>query len=210
MNSNKFSKKMSSKSDAELENIIINREKYTQEALQAVLWEIENRKPENKKVLSSNILDNEVSTPKKEGLQKITYPEKESHFDEFEKPILYSKTSIKGFSIFFGTIFGAVLLMSNLSNCNKSKEKNYVLLFGIVYTLFTYAIIFTIGSNFIITLILNCIGFGILTEFFWNKYLGKSLNYSKKRIVKPLLISLAIMLSLIFLQFLPEIFGDTL
>ncbi|PQJ80243.1 hypothetical protein [Polaribacter porphyrae] len=200
---NRFSKNMSFKSDAELEAIIENKDKYTEEALQAVVWELEKRelRKEGEIVIKQPIF---------EEIEKVelTHSNRENAFDEFEVPTLYSKKTIQGFTIFFSTIFGAVLLMSNLKTMNKSKESLYVLLFGIGYTILTYIIIFSVGANFVVTLILNLIGYAILTEYLWNNYLGKDLSYTKKGITKPLVISLLILGFIIFLQFLPMILGE--
>ena len=58
---------------------------------------------------------------------------------------------------------------------------------------------------FFITLIFNLIGYAVLSEFFWNKNLGKELAYNKKKIWKPLFISTLILFLVVFLQFLPQI-----
>ena len=44
MRTNSFTQKMSKKSNTELEQIIQEKKNYTQEALQAVIWELENRR----------------------------------------------------------------------------------------------------------------------------------------------------------------------
>ena len=43
MRTNGFTLKMSKKSNVELEGIIEEKSKYTEEALQAAIWELENR-----------------------------------------------------------------------------------------------------------------------------------------------------------------------
>lgn len=204
MKENRFSKNMNLKSDSELENIIENKEKYTEEALQAVIWELEKRKlvPENK-----IILEEEVN---KEDLKNVTtelkeFSKDESAFDEFELPELYSKKAIQGFTIFFSTIFGAVLLMHNLKSMQKPKARIQVLIFSILYTVFVYVFLNTVAQAFYITIILNLIGYGVLTEFFWKKNLKDDLKYKKKEITKPLIISLLITGFLVFIAFLPLI-----
>jgi len=190
---------MGLKSDSELKNIIENKSKYTNEALQAVIWELEKRELISEEEIK---LEENTIEPSKE---IKTFNSDESAFDEFEKVVLYSKKTIQGFTIFFSTIFGAVLLMSNLKTMNKPKERTQVLVFGILYTVFIYAVLYYLTRGFLTSLILNLIGYGILSEFFWNKYLGKDISYKKKEITKPLLISLGITLILVFLMFLPVI-----
>jgi hypothetical protein len=120
-------------------------------------------------------------------------------------PVLYSQKAIQGFTIFFTTIFGAVLLMRNLKEMNKPKAAIQVLVFGIVYTLFSIILLNYLPKMFFITLIFNLIGYAVLSEFFWNKNLGKELAYNKKKIWKPLFISTLILFLVVFLQFLPQI-----
>ena len=50
---------------------------------------------------------------------------------------IYSKKAILGFSIFFSTIFGAVLLMTNLRGIGQEKQANIILLCSIIYTALT-------------------------------------------------------------------------
>ena len=129
----------------------------------------------------------------------------ESPFEELVQPVLYSKKAIQGFTIFFSTLFGAVLLMSNLKEMNKPKERLQVLLFGIGYTVFTLVLLNFIPRVFFITLIFNIVGYAVLVEYFWNKFLGKETEHQKKAIAKPLIISLCILILIISLQFLPQI-----
>lgn len=107
-------------------------------------------------------------------------------------PRLYSKRVIYIFSILFSTIFGAVLLMSNLKNTGEKKGRLQVLLFALVFTtglLITAATVKT-TSNF--TIPLNVIGGLILNEYFWNRYLGKEIKFEKKKWYKPAIISLIV------------------
>jgi hypothetical protein len=122
-------------------------------------------------------------------------------------PVLYSKKAIQGFSIFFSTLFGVFLLMSNLKKMHKSKARIEVLVFGIVYTLFTVVLLNYLPTTFFLTLIFNFIGYAVLVEYYWNKSLGKELQYQKKQISKPLIISLLILGFVVFLQFSGSIIG---
>ena len=123
MRENSFTKNMRNKSNQELDYIIENKDKYTPEALQAVVWELEDR---------SLIEQGEIDLPEiaviptketsiqNDALKKTTL-NKENPFEDFEQPTLYSKKAILGFSLFFSTIFGVVLLMYNLKVMNKQK-----------------------------------------------------------------------------------------
>ncbi|MEE9408168.1 MAG: hypothetical protein V3V28_08845 [Polaribacter sp.] len=198
MRTNSFTNNMNKKSNNELENILAEKSNYTDEAVQAVIWEMENRG-----LLEKSLIDSDEVHEKDIPVEVLK--EDESSFKKFELPILYSKSAILGFTMFFSTIFGAVLLMSNLKAMKKPKARIEVLVFGIVYTIFTYFILNYIPRNFLFTLIFNVIGYVVLSEYFWNKYLGKDLKLEKKQISKPLIISLLISTLLVFIILLPVI-----
>ncbi|WP_026775928.1 hypothetical protein [Polaribacter sp. Hel_I_88] len=203
MRENSFTKNMRNKSNQELDYIIENKDKYTPEALQAVVWELEDR---------SLIEQGEIDLPEiaviptketsiqNDALKKTTL-NKENPFEDFEQPTLYSKKAILGFSLFFSTIFGVVLLMYNLKVMNKQKERTQVLVFGILYMILSYALLEVLPKIYFITLIFNFIGYGILVEYFWSKSLGKDLQHEKKSITKPLVISLLITVFFVLLIF---------
>jgi hypothetical protein len=201
MRTNTFTLKMSKKSNAELEGIIQDKSSYTEEALQAVIWELENRNLIEKDEI---ILEETAAVEGVQIAEKIN-EKNESVFEEFENPILYSKKAVQGFTIFFGPLFGVVLLMFNLKAVNKPKARMQVLVFGIGYTLFSFVGLSYLPKMFFITLIFNLIGYVVLVEYFWNQNLGKELQYTTKEITKPLIISLLILALVIFLQFLPII-----
>ena len=206
MRTNSFIHKMSKKSNLELERIIQERSNYTDEALQAVIWELENRK-----IIKKDEIKLEETAQHQE--QDVQISEKvnennESTFQEFELPILYSKKAIQGFTIFFSPLFGAALLMSNLKAVNKNKARLQVLVFGIGYTLLSVVALNYLPKTFFITLIFNLIGYVVLTEFFWNTNLGKDVQHTKKQIKKPLIISVLIVTLLVILQFLPIILAE--
>jgi hypothetical protein len=204
MRTNSFTAKMSKKSNEELETIFDEKSKYTEEAVQAVIWELENRSLiEKMEILYQD--PEKVGQGTKVTSTKETQEKNESPFEELVLPVLYSQKAIQGFTIFFTTIFGAVLLMRNLKEMNKPKAAIQVLVFGIVYTLFSIILLNYLPKMFFITLIFNLIGYAVLSEFFWNKNLGKELAYNKKKIWKPLFISTLILFLVVFLQFLPQI-----
>ena len=193
MKQNSFVRIMQSKSDAELKSILEDRANYTFDALQAVVCELEKRELiEKDEIILEKPIQREVIKPKVEQ-QKI------------ELPTLYSKQALLGFTVFFSTIFGVVLLMSNLKIMKKSKERIQVLLFGISFVFLNIFLIDFLPKNFLTTLIINFIGYLILAEYFWNKSLGKELRYKKKPIAKPLIISLLITFFLLLIIMLPFI-----
>ncbi|MCG1037345.1 hypothetical protein [Polaribacter sargassicola] len=202
MRTNSFTNNMSKKSNKELEEIIQQKDKYTNEALQAVVWLLEDRGLLQKDEIViegvSNIVEEKVEI-------KIN---KEPSFEEFEQPLLYSKSAIQGFTIFFSPFFGAILLMSNLKAQKKQKARNQVLLFVILYTIITYLVLSAFPTMMFLSLAFNVLGSLVLIEYFWNKNLGKNIRYTKKGITKPLLISFLVVLLLVFIQFLPQLMGE--
>ena len=199
MRANNFTQNMLKKSNAELENILEDKKMYTDEAIQAVIWELENRNIIEKGSITHNlaILEKDVLIEEKE-LDKANH---EASSEATVFPILYSKRAIQGFTIFFSTLFGAVLLMSNLKKMNKPKARVEVLVFGISYTFLTIILLDYLPKTFFLTILFNLVGYAVLVEYFWNKNLGKELQHQKKQISKPLIISFAILGLLVFLQF---------
>lgn len=107
---------------------------------------------------------------------------------------LYSKRVIYAFSIIFSTLFGTILLMSNLKQIGDNKARLEVLVFGLIFTIGSMLSLNTIElqANFGITL--NILGGIILNEFFWNRYIGKETKFEKKGWHKPAIISAIITL----------------
>ena len=202
MEPNSFTRNMRLKSNKELEVILKEKNKYTQEAIQAVIWEMESRN-----LIEKSEVHFEESTLKDLSISNESINDNESSNEKLVLPVLYSKKAIQGFTIFFTTIFGAVLLMHNLKEMNKLRARNQVLIFGIVFTILSAILLNYLPKMFFITLLFNLIGYAVLIEFFWNNNLEKKIEYTKKEVWKPLTISIIILLSLLFLQLLPQILG---
>jgi len=179
MRTNNFTQNMLKKSNAELENILEDKKTYRDEAIQAVIWELENR----------NIIKKGAITHNPVVLEKNALIEEK----EVEKADYEASSE--------ATLFGAVLLMSNLKKMNKPKARVEVLVFGICYTFLTIILLDYLPKTFFLTILFNLVGYAILVEYYWNKNLGKELLHQKKQISKPLIISFAILVLLVFLQF---------
>ncbi len=108
-------------------------------------------------------------------------------------PTLYSKKAILGFSLFFSAIFGAVLLMQNLKDIGKKKEAGIILLLSSIYTAITiYIVNIPDKPNTSLTYICNIVGGVILTEYFYKKSFPNDKTIGKKKIWKPLILSILI------------------
>jgi len=115
-----------------------------------------------------------------------------------EKPKIYSHKAIWGFSIFFSPIFGGVLLMRNLIALGKKKTANLVLILSILYTIITFIIV-NIPEKSIssLTMGFNFAGGYVLSEYFFKSHIPDAENYPKKKIWKPLIISVIITLPIV-------------
>jgi hypothetical protein len=191
------------KSDAELNQILIDKHKYTKEAINTaklVLDERVSSLPNEEQ--NSVLITEEPSNKAKEEETSSFYFQQKTPDDILENkeemaidpdaPSLYSKRVIYTFSVFFSSIFGVVLLMSNLKRMQERKARLQVLVFGISYFILTLVLVNTleIFSRFVIGL--NIIGAIILNEYFWNRYIGKDYSYHKRSWIKPAIISVLI------------------
>ena len=135
---------------------------------------------------------------KRELIQNDNSHDQNLEKEEFEEneiteilPELYSKRVITAFCLIFSTLFGAVILMSNLKQRDETKGWWQILLFSILYSIGTiFTVYSTNSSNF--TIPLNILGAVILNEYFWNRYLGKSIEFEKKSWAKPAIISITV------------------
>ena len=109
-------------------------------------------------------------------------------------PELYSKRVIYIFSVIFSTIFGTVLLMSNLKQVKDNKARWEVLAFGVIFTVGSAITLTTVELQTNLGIPLNILGAVILNEFFWNRSLGKDAEFEKKSWHKPAIISALITL----------------
>lgn len=116
-----------------------------------------------------------------------------------ESPQLYSKLLIRMFALFFGTLFGMILLMYNMKVTKNQTGRIQVLIFGILYMVMSYLLIreFDLDTNY--SILINLIGGLILTEYFWNKFIGKTTQYMTKNWIKPTLITLALVVPISYI-----------
>lgn len=199
MSENRFIEKFQHKTDSELEYILENKKGYNEQAIAAsihILKERNGKTPELESVESEIKIEKE----KKEIAREKTFEEhkkKNNITDDPNAPELHSKKVIMVFSGLFSMIFGAVLLMYNMKQTDNQTGRIQVLIFGILYTIITLVVVnlLKIGGN--IALIFNIAGGGILTEYFWNKFIGKEFQHRKRSWIKPAIISVLITIPLI-------------
>ena len=187
-----FKELMTKKSDEGLMDYLINFSKYTPDAITSAVDELKRR--------GRNFTEQELTEIKEKIETRIKADKEEDSLwgndswkanvvTDPDAPLLYSKGTIRGFCVLFTTIFGAVLLSSNI---NDSKKKWIVIGFGIIYTGLTVVLANIIPTNTFWVLLLNTAGGLGLTTTFWDKYVGKETKYRTKPIWKPLIISFII------------------
>ena len=199
MSENKFIEKFQNKTDSELEYILENKKSYNEQAVFASIQILKARNGESSE-LKSVVEEIETEKEKKKITQRKAIEEnkkKDNITDDPNAPELHSKKVIMVFSGLFSTIFGAVLLMYNMKQTENKTGRIQVLIFGILYTIATLVVVnlMNIGGN--IALIFNIAGGGILTEYFWNKFIGKEFEHRKRSWIKPAIISVLITIPLI-------------
>lgn len=138
--------------------------------------------------LTASITKQKEQKAEEKAKEVIAYLEKEA-----KQPQLYSKRIILAFCILFSTLFGAALLVYNLKISEKKQGIIPVILFAIFYVLGGMMISVVLQTE-VTTILLNVIAGFILTQYYWNKYLGANIRYVPKSWVKPSLISLGVVI----------------
>ena len=186
MNDSLFLKKFESKSDDELKQIIDDKKTFSEQARIAAISILKER--------NVHIGFTEKAEAEIKAIQEKRAVNEKTNFvtDDPNAPELYSKNTIYFFASFISTIFGAVLMLQNFREVGNNKVKNQVLVFGILYILFSILLIITLNIKGNFMMVMNFGGAGILINFFWNKYLGKKIKYRKRSWIKPAIISVII------------------
>lgn len=183
---------MAGKSEDGLADYLHNFKKYTPDATKAAVDELKRRgrnfSEEELREIDIKI-ENRTNDKNEEDTLFASDSWKKNVVTDPNAPLLYSKGAIRAFSLLFSTVFGAVLLSSNISDKNR---KGIVVGFGVLYTALTIFIVNRIPSNTFYVLLLNTAGGLGLTSTFWDKFVGKETKYRSKPIWKPLVISIVI------------------
>ena len=129
---NQYQALMTSKSDEQLKNYLVNSEKYTKEAVTAAIQELQNRGKEVSEEELNEIKLTLEAKKKKENAEMAkmrTNPWTKNVVTDPDAPAFYSQRAIWGFSVIFTVVFGAALLSSNLKD--KGNSRWVVLAFGV-------------------------------------------------------------------------------
>jgi hypothetical protein len=187
---------MAGKSDEQLKDYLVRFEKFTPEAITAAADELKKRgkqfTEQELKELQQKVQSRVKAEQEEVGLWDSTSNTAMEVTDP-DAPLLYSKRAIRAFSILFSTIFGAVLVASNITDTGR---KWTVIGFGIVLTALSIVVANLVDQASAVTLLNIAGGLGLISTF-WDRYIGKETKYRAKPIWKPLIISLIIIIPFI-------------
>ncbi|SHE35711.1 hypothetical protein [Chryseobacterium takakiae] len=120
---------------------------------------------------------------------------------------IYSKRSVLGFSIFFSTLFGGVMLYKNLIETKKKTEAYTVLGFSVILTTVQVIVGMMLDNpKSSYAYLWGFVGGYILANYFFPKYFPNEEQYHKKSIWIPLIIG--ILLSAVFIALI--IYGGSI
>ena len=106
-------------------------------------------------------------------------------------PVLYSQTAVLAFSLFFSPLAGSILLSINIRKLQR-KGAGQVLVFGLVLAIAQGIINMQVAPDSIISILAHVAGALLLSELMWNQFIGRRIPYTRRNILIPLLIALAI------------------
>lgn len=130
---------------------------------------------------------------------------KQDMVDDLSAPAFYSRRALYGFSVFFSTLFGAILLSMNIRRSGDHGGANIVLGFGLAYIVLSIIIgTYIPGNSSSSAIVFGVIGGTILNEYFWKKYL-KDTKYRARSVWPPLLIGIGIFTAIFVLIILPAL-----
>ena len=131
--------------------------------------------------------------------EKELLKEKKSKFDknavkDEKAPELFSQIAIYNFSIFFSIIFGAVFFAMNLKKFDRDDKILPVMLIAAAIHVASVYLVYELsfGFRYALAIILHAAGSNLLIRFFWDRYVGKTLHYRKRKILLPLAIVFAV------------------
>jgi hypothetical protein len=205
-----FSKSFENRSDHELEEYLSNIMAYRREIVEAAVVELKKRGRFFSEEELNSIKDKIKEREETVGKNTITVRDasKKNIVTDESCPELYSVKIISVFSILFGVLFTSILMSINLSIVEKRKGIIWVLFFGIIVSIVQVLLNnYLLSNNFTSsisysTLIINSMGAIVLSQVFWNKFIGKETKYRAKSSVVPLIIGIVISAASIFFIFI--------
>jgi len=195
MNS-RFNYVASKLSDEELKDRLENRQKYLPETTEATVAELQQRghvfSDEELNVINQDIKaqrDNVAIAPaSSSALLNSAY--KHNLVEDSDAPMLYSRNTIRIFTLLFSAFFGSIMLAININKTQNKIGIFWVLLFGAGFTAIQIAVgnYFSLGSSF--SIICGFLAAICIDYFFWDRFIGNTTFYRAKPIWIPLIIAL--------------------
>jgi hypothetical protein len=105
-------------------------------------------------------------------------------------PSLYSRRAIYFFTIFFGALFGSILLIMNLIKLRNYKDILWVVVFGVALTAIPITLAEYANTGTSLGFLFGLISAACIDYFFWDKFIGP-VFYRARKIWWPLAIALA-------------------
>jgi hypothetical protein len=204
MNENRFLNKFKIKSDSDLKYIILQKEKYENDAVEAarqLLMERGVKVEFEKKTIVTN------PEPIKQINEKKVEAKTVKNENDKNLIKLYSKRMIFVFSTLFTPLAGSILMSRNFKTLGNNNGLISVLLFGVFYNKAFFFTIDYLKLNIGFGIIFNIIGAIILTKSFWNFFISEDVEYLKKSGKNPFLILLGIIAFMIILIILIVLFN---
>jgi len=185
----------SAKSDEELLDTIENRQLYLPETIEASLEELKSRghifTETELSVIEEDVQahrNNAALSGRRIGFANGNY--KNNIIQDPDAPSLYSRQAIYGFTVFFGALFGSIMMAINFAKTKNHNNIVWVLLFGALYTTIQVIIVQSAHTGSSLTILFSIISAFILESFFWNRFIGNATFYRLKPIWIPLIIGI--------------------
>lgn len=190
----------SSLSDIELVERINNRKKYLPETVEAAVKELQYRKHEFSDEELRNIND-DVRIQRKSAaivdsrMGFFNSNAKNVIVNDPEAPLMYSRLSLRVFTILCGALFGSIMLAINISKTKHHSKAVWVVVFGIVFTaiqIFAVSKIPNQNSGGSGAILGGFIAAYLYDFVFWKQFIGYSTFYRARPIWIPLIIAVLI------------------
>lgn len=195
MDSN-FERLLPYKTEAELQHYLNNRAGFPPSTVQMIIEELKKRgkvfTPEEIASIKNDMVDEPATADTGNTSTGFWSSWNRNIVDDPAAPELYSQMAINGFSIFFSTLFGAILFAINMHRVGKGDKIYIVMLFALTFTIFEGWLVTMQPQITSLPFIFNIIGGVLLNTVFWNKYIGKNTQHRRRAIWPPLLIGVAI------------------
>ncbi len=201
MSSDFYKEKLHGIPDEELLGIIDDSANYNKKYREQAKEELDARKRDKEYSEEADIFAGirELNEKKRKRREEELLKEKKSKFDknavEDEKaPELFSQISIYNFSIFFSLIFGAVFFAINLKKFDRDDKILPVMLIAVAVHVASVYLVYNLsyGYRYALGIILHAAGANLLIRYFWDRYVGKTLHYRKRKVLLPFIIVFAV------------------